>query len=363
MTKAGDSFRLPSLAGWRALSIALGLLLHSSYASGFPSKLDRVINGFDSGSLGVRFFFVISGFLITCLLLQEQTKHGTISLKKFYVRRALRILPVYFFYLFALGFLTRYSQTPAAWLANLTFTTNFFPTPFSTTHFWSLGVEEQFYLLWPWFLVVGLNRREGSSKLLKILIVPLFAAPVIRIFSHELWYPEALGCLFQRTSFFGSFDSLAYGCLTAILFVHWRKPLENFYENNSCLITWGGATLILAPPLLRFLHIPALFQAAGFDSMQAMGFSLLLLQSIFYPQSGFYRCLNWKWVAHIGILSYSIYIWQELFCAPGKSVLGVQGAWYISFPGCILAALLAAHASYYLLEKPLLGLRARFREA
>lgn len=124
----------------------------------------------------------------------------------------------------------------------------------------------------------------------------------------------------------------------------------------------GGAALILAPPLLRFIHIPAPFQAAGFDSMQAMGFSLLLLQSIFYPRSGFYRLLNWKWVAHIGILSYSIYIWQEMFCAPDKTVFGVQGTWYISFPGCILAALLAAHVSYYLLEKPLLGLRARFRE-
>jgi peptidoglycan/LPS O-acetylase OafA/YrhL len=124
----------------------------------------------------------------------------------------------------------------------------------------------------------------------------------------------------------------------------------------------GGGALILTPRLHRFLHIPDLVRFAGFDSMQAMGFSLLLLQSIFYPQSGFYRFLNWKWVAHIGILSYSIYIWQQMFCAPGEPVLGVQGAWYVSFPGCILAALLAAHASYYLLEKPLLALRARFRE-
>ncbi|MEI6078838.1 MAG: acyltransferase [Verrucomicrobiota bacterium] len=168
MTNVGSPCKLPSLDGWRAVSIALVLLLHSSYTSGFPSKLDRIINGFDAGVLGVRFFFVISGFLITCLLLREHAETSVISLKHFYARRALRILPVYFFYLVVLGFLTRYSQAPSAWLANLTFTTNFFPTPFATTHFWSLAVEEQFYFLWPWSLVVVLNQRKGCSNLLKI---------------------------------------------------------------------------------------------------------------------------------------------------------------------------------------------------
>jgi peptidoglycan/LPS O-acetylase OafA/YrhL len=240
MTKEKNSKKLPSLDGWRAVSIALVLLLHSSYAPGFLSRFHWPIMRFDAGDLGVRFFFVISGFLITFLLLQEHAKHDAISLKHFYMRRALRILPVYFFYLFVLGFLTRYSQAPSAWLANATFTTNFFGTPWSTGHLWSLGVEEQFYLLWPWFLVVVLNRQEGCSKLLKILIVPLFVAPLVRMINYELWYPVTLEFLFQRASFFARFDSLAYGCLAAILFVHWRKPLEIFYKKNFHLITWGG---------------------------------------------------------------------------------------------------------------------------
>ena len=97
--------------------------------------------------------------------------------------------------------------------------------------------------------------------------------------------------------------------------------------------------------------------------MEEIGFSLLLAQSIFYPQKGFYRCLNWNWVRHIGVLSYSIYIWQQIFCGTGETVFGIKGAWWVTFPVWILMALIAAHASYYLVEQPLLKLRARFRPA
>ncbi len=369
MTKEKNSKKLPSLDGWRAVSIALVLLAHSSYTSGFP----EVFHHGAAGGLGVRLFFIISGFLITCLLLQEQMKHGTISLKHFYVRRALRILPVYFFYLLVLGGLTRYSQPVTAWLANLTFTTNFFPTPWFTGHLWSLGVEEQFYLLWPWFLVAVLGRPGSRSTLLKIIAVPLLLAPVVRMMDYKHWYPESAGFLFQDFSFFARFDSLAFGCLAAVFFVHSRPVLEAFYQKNTRLIAGGGMTLLFVPTLLKSLHMGQDFQAAGTYSLQALGFSLLLLQSIFHPDRGLYRFLNWKWVSHIGVLSYSIYIWQQLFCVPDDPLslfyrgglagpaFGPKDAWWVSFPGCILAALLAAHASYYLLEKPLLGLRARFR--
>jgi peptidoglycan/LPS O-acetylase OafA/YrhL len=167
MTKTGNQKKLPSLDGWRAVSIALVLIAHSKYAAGFPAMLGSALDGFNAngiapGSLGVRFFFVISGFLITWLLLQEQAKHGVISLKHFYLRRALRILPVYFLYLFVLGFLTHYSQPASDWLTNLTFTTNYFWPPEPTAHLWSLGVEEQFYLLWPGLLVLLLHRQKNG---------------------------------------------------------------------------------------------------------------------------------------------------------------------------------------------------------
>jgi peptidoglycan/LPS O-acetylase OafA/YrhL len=354
------SHKLPSLDGWRTISIALVLLAHSTFTAGFPTALNPLIlKYFAAGTMGVHFFFVISGFLITWLLLQEQAKHGAISLKHFYVRRALRILPVYLLYLFVLGFLTRYAQTPADWLANLTFTTNFFWVPEGTAHFWSLGVEEQFYLLWPGLLVLLLHcqKNSGGTNLLKFLAVPLVVAPIVRLLECKHWYPEPLRNLFVPGSFFLNFDALAYGCVAAVLFAHWRKDMEMFFKKNPRAIAWGGAALIIAPAALKLVHLPARFQAAGADTLQSIGFTLLLLQSVLYPGWGFYRLLNWKWVKHLGVLSYSIYIWQQMFCGTGESVFGVKNAWWTRFPVWIITALLAAHASYYLLEKPLLGFR------
>jgi peptidoglycan/LPS O-acetylase OafA/YrhL len=359
----GNSQKLPSLDGWRMVSISLVLLAHCVYATGFPENLQPGLDWFGLGDLGVRFFFVISGFLITWLLLQEQEKHAAISLKNFYIRRALRILPVYFLYLFILGFLTRYSQSTSAWLANLTFTTNFFWSPFPTAHLWSLGVEEQFYLLWPWFLVMAFNQKESGSKLLRLLLVPLVAAPFVRMMDCKQWYPQPLHHLFQNGSFFERSDSLAYGCVAAVLLTHWRGLVELVYNKNPRRLACGGMVLLLAPAILRALHFPSRFQAASFSSMQAFGFSLLLLQSLLYPHRGFYRFLNWKWVSHLGVLSYSIYIWQQMFCGTGETMFGVKDAWWTRFPIWIAAALVVAHASYYLFEKPFFKLRAKFRDA
>jgi peptidoglycan/LPS O-acetylase OafA/YrhL len=343
------------------VSISLVLLDHSIYTASFPSWLRPVIDWVGPGDLGVRCFFVISGFLITWLLLQEHLRNGFIRPKNFYIRRALRILPVYFLYLLVLALLPHFSQEKSAWLANLTFTTNFYATSFATLHFWSLGVEEQFYLIWPWLLIQAAHRKEQRSHLLRILLVPLVVAPVVRLMTWKHWYPPPLEIFFQSGSFFARWDALAYGCIAAVLFTYWRNSLDSFYERNSRDIRLGGLALVLAPPVLQFFPFHESLLAAIGHSIQAIGFSLLLLQSILDPGRGFYPLLNWKWVSHLGVLSYSIYIWQEMFCATGQSVFGVTGAWWTDFPMWILSALLAAHVSFYLIEKPLLGFRARYR--
>src|SRR5260370_42605751 len=95
--------RLPSLDGWRALAIVLVLLAHSSATTNplqFPDFMRAITT---QGGLGVRIFFVISGFLITLLLLMEHRQYGFISLRNFYVRRAIRILPVYYLFLLVLA--------------------------------------------------------------------------------------------------------------------------------------------------------------------------------------------------------------------------------------------------------------------
>ena len=127
-----EKLNLPSLDGWRALSIALVLLEHASRTMWFPTAFIPFVQ---HGGLGVRFFFVISGFLITWLLLKENEFTGSVNLRNFYLRRALRIFPIYFLYLFVLSSLTSFSQSSYAWVANLTFTTDFYQEARATTHF------------------------------------------------------------------------------------------------------------------------------------------------------------------------------------------------------------------------------------
>ena len=127
---------------------------HSQFVNYYSPKWNPVLYWLDGP--GVLCFFVISGFLITWLLLVENDHRGRISLKHFYIRRALRILPVYYTFLLTvavLQYFTPYSQNYMEWIGNLTFTQNFIESPHTTGHLWSLSVEEQFYLLWPVTLV------------------------------------------------------------------------------------------------------------------------------------------------------------------------------------------------------------------
>ena len=362
MAKPENPYKLPSLDGWRAVSIGLVLLGHCVYAQGVPATWRDWLGKHNTGGSGVLFFFVISGFLITYLLLQEQGRTGNISLKHFYLRRAFRILPVYFVYLLVVA-LTDYRQPSGCWLANLTFTTNFHIPPFATAHLWSLAVEEQFYLLWPCLLVWGFSRGQRPENFLGWLGIPLVVAPLVRLLECKHWYPDTFYFLFQWGSFFARCDALAVGCLAAVWLACRREAVVVFCSQKFPLKLGLAIALILCPTVFRIIHVPARVQAAAGDSLLASGFCLLLLLSVLLPTRRWFCWLNWKWVSHIGILSYSIYIWQQMFCGTGETVFGVKDAWWTNFPVWLITTLLAAHASYYLLEKPLLGLRAKFREA
>jgi peptidoglycan/LPS O-acetylase OafA/YrhL len=116
--------------------------------------------------------------------------------------------------------------------------------------------------------------------------------------------------------------------------------------------------LILAPHILGMLFMAGVFTVPLGDSCEAIGFAMLILLSIFFP--GGFAPLNWPVIRNLGVLSYSLYIWQQLFCA-SPNFFGWSDVWFMSMPGWLVAALMMAMLSYYCFEKPLLGLRARFR--
>jgi peptidoglycan/LPS O-acetylase OafA/YrhL len=341
---SGES-RIPSLDGLRAISIALVLFAHTGGTRFFPSFVGprRVL-----GHFGVRIFFVISGFLITTLLLKELEKTGRISLKWFYIRRFFRIFPAAYTYLLVMCVLTAAGVTglTRADLAHaFTYTVNYeHVRPWLTIHLWSLSIEEQFYMLWPAVLFFS-GRKTG----LRIAAVALFAAPLIG-WATQRWVPSLAWSV--GTSFQTNADMLAAGCLLAgirdrlIGFGWYRAFLESrlFLAVPALIVAMvAGVAIPLLPSLLA-------------APLLNLSIAVFIDRSVRYPSDAFGRFLNWKPVAFVGVLSYSLYLWQEPFL---NRLSDHPLCW---FPVNLLCAGAAALASYYFIEKPFLGLRRRVEQ-
>jgi peptidoglycan/LPS O-acetylase OafA/YrhL len=347
------STRIPSLDGWRALAILLVLGNHMAFTSHVPLAVANGAFTFFHGDLGVRIFFVLSGFIISLLLLEEGHAHGTVSLAKFYTRRVFRIFPVYFAYLLVLGALALaglYHDTASSWIGCLTFTRNLVGHGDSgTTHFWSLAIEEQFYLVWP-LLVARLRLWQRDALYLGLLAIPLLLGPLFR----GLWATDDLGPtvwhrLLSLNSPFMYADSLATGCIGAWIF---RKSAPPWQWTG-----WHTATLAASFVLLVAGELPPLAKGALVPTLQACAALGCILLST-HPHAVGFRLLNSRPIVTIGLLSYSLYVWHFLFLSY------FMGPAFTEWPThdwkfWLLPATAAAVLSYYCLEKPLLELRKK----
>lgn len=355
--------QIPSLNGWRAIAIILVMLDHAKYTQGFPwghlTAWSQLV--FMQGNLGVRIFFVLSGFLITHLLLNEAERSAAISAKNFYLRRSLRILPVYVIYLGVLEILVSarvYSgEQTASWVGALTFTRNMLgPASSYTGHFWSLAVEEQFYLIWP-LCLIGLALWKRPQDAMKFLLIPILLCPLIRMggFTAET-NGEICGRIFGGNSILMYADSLAIGCLGAFLIRRWNLRLTATTSSlvfvlgffiliyGVCWINIGGETGYVIPALIPTFQALAIL-AAMLTSTQESNFA--------------YSFLNWKPMNVLGMLSYSLYIWHVLFLCSytGSSFRALLYNWHYWWIG----ALAVAAISYYCVERPILRLKERFK--
>ena len=196
---------IPSLNGLRAASIIMVLIAHLAQQGTLVPSVWYLC---ELGHLGVDMFFVISGFLITVLLLREHRRNDAISLKQFYVRRAFRILPAYLFFLAGIAlfaWLGAVSVTGWDWFGVLTYNVGFLPkASWNVGHIWSLSVEEHFYLLWP--LALYMWPRRGWM----VAIVTILLTPPLRCIIYE--YVPGLHVDYCSLTRMGT---IAVGCLLA----------------------------------------------------------------------------------------------------------------------------------------------------
>ncbi|HEX2296663.1 MAG TPA: acyltransferase [Actinomycetota bacterium] len=340
----------PALDGIRAVAVLLVLTFHTSE---FPT----------GGFLGVDVFFVLSGFLITTLLLQEWDERGGVSLRRFYMRRFLRLFPalaalvaVYLVASAVLGDLD--GRRVASGFYSLTYVANWvvaFDAPFhkdALVHLWSVAVEEQFYLLWPSVLVLVAARRPRS---LGAVTTGLIAIVAVWRLSLELG-----GTGFERIYFAldTRFDELLVGCLGAILFVRHRSLLEAVpavaYRAATVATVAGLGVAVFVLP-----HPNSHFLALGGYTLVAAGVLSVILTCVLGKWDLVRALLALPPLVFVGKISYSLYLWHVVVIFFLHDVIPF-GSFEVATALWIAVSFAAACASYFWVERPFLKLKERY---
>jgi peptidoglycan/LPS O-acetylase OafA/YrhL len=319
----------PELDGLRGIAILIVLAAHT----GVPGFADG------GGGAGVTLFFVLSGYLITSLLLAEKAKTGRVDLRAFYIRRALRLFPALAAVLVVVTILAVAGLMPRAAsegvdyrivvLGVICYVVNWVATAGQSLgmlgHAWSLAVEEQFYILWPTLLLAGL--RLGRTRLVLIILLLTFLDTPYRLlldlnggFMHVFVGTDCRG------------DALLLGCVLALLETRWHP-----------IIGWAGVLGVLVVAALwpgdpglgaQLMFIPA---AAIVSTLAVAGCPVILA---------------WRPLAFIGKISYGLYLWH-----------GLVIWWALPWPFAVPLSIAIACLSYFVLERRFLRLKDRFGRA
>jgi peptidoglycan/LPS O-acetylase OafA/YrhL len=319
--------RIPSLDGLRAIAISLVLIGH---AAGQAPERGHFFFLWVYANFGVQIFFVISGYLITTLLLKEYDRTGTISLADFYRRRAYRILPAAYAFILTIFLLQWKTLTRWDVSSSLLYLLNYDSgRPWNLGHLWSLSVEEQFYLLWPLTIVLFFRNR------VRILATAFLATPFINLALRYFHLQKGLGMWFPSTA-----DGLAIGCLLAIL----EPRLTQMHWLRSRWMLLLILLLALYPLYAPAGNMEKLVNVVILTPLVRIATAIAILHVTRRP----YWILNCAPMMWLGALSYSLYLWQQPIWETPKL-----------FPFAILAAIIC----HYAIERPFLSIRDRKKQS
>ncbi len=329
---------IPSLDGLRALAVTSVVLFHCETPI---LSSAHWLQPFRNGALGVTCFFVLSGFLITKLLLNELDRFGKVDLWRFYFRRACRIFPPYYAYLLVVGLLCLLHLTQidlSSFLYAVFYARNYAPHPTVELlgHVWSLCLEEQFYLVWPACLVLFRPRI-----CLRIAALAILLSPVLRVLTYIL-VPSMRDHI--NLMLHTRLDSIMAGAFISLAQHQGTyKRLLAFFSRTAWLLPIGFYFLV--QPLLESRYKGSFTLVFG-DSLDSIACGVVLLCVTTVPGCWLGRLLNLKSMRHLGIISYSLYLWQQLFTGANTF-----------FPLNLVVIFLCAECSYWLIERPSLKLR------
>lgn len=341
--------RIPGLDALRAMAVMLVLLDHSGLA---------VISGISlfNGGIGVELFFVLSGFLITWMLLAESDRHGHIDFIGFYRRRAARLLPAFYGYLL-LGLVYLSARGIAipwdAVLSSAFYVINYYqgltdaPSHY-LSHCWSLAVEEQFYLLWPVLLVALM--KAGNEVLARRLTMIILAVWLYR--ATMALYVELPDAYLYRALEMRA-DHLAMGGLLAVLLriPKWTERLD---------VLAGKSGMLSA--LLIFLVISATAQqdirykySLGY-AIEPIALALLIVVTVMQANRTTLlgACLRNRWITRVGEISYGIYLLHPIVIHPSRKLVEkFTGSFSLGVIVSILVLIVIAELSFRHIESPL----------
>ena len=319
--------RLPGLDGIRGLAVIAVIAHHFAH--------DRLPWLHGRGAYGVEVFFVLSGFLITTLLLQEESRFGGVSLRRFYSRRFARIYPVLIVYLATLFVLSRFGVLMFPLrdgAASLLMVRNFLgQSCVQTTHLWTLAIEGQFYAVWP-LLFVSLGTARAR----------LVCCATVVVVSRLCWHFH-IG--YDPADFWSQFathlriEPLAVGSAAAIV-TYARAPARRLVEASAV-----SAAVVLAVVLFTPLGVATIGPTIGFMAVAAIVYAAC------DGRTAAARALSFPPLVAVGLVSYSAYVWHHLFAfsAAANWPAMLLGTGVV---GCTLA-------SYFLIERPFQGLSRR----
>jgi peptidoglycan/LPS O-acetylase OafA/YrhL len=340
----------PALDGLRAISVLGVIALHSGLHLGH------------AGGFGVQVFFVLSGFLITSLLLRENNRSGRIDIVGFYLRRALRLFPALALFLLVCGAVSLplsaayRSQTLSAIPFSVFYSFNWVQAlrdpPFGlVTHTWSLAIEEQFYLVWP-LIVVLVIRLGGTPRML--FAVALGAALLSATWAHQLWINGAGVSRIYYGSDTGAVP-LMLGCAAGILYVsvQWQGLASSLCRAAGAV----GAVIVLVGFLKGWP--PDLEYGAGVGAILALGAACAIIGLAAAPIRAWEIVLSLPPLVLLGRISYGAYLWQ------GPVIMLLAAYLHLS-PWPLLAVALPltvilALFSYRFVERPFLQIKNGLR--